>query len=183
MKHYLIHAVICLTVISFSSCDNMVVGIRAKRFMSQPIVFPEALSRVNGTGGVHVDLSENKTRLVVYIDSSSCSSCSLSRLSRFSSYAALSNIDTGFEVVVLLWPDFDSRIMAEKDLEHRSFPFDVFVDYKGDFAKSNPAFPRLDSRFHCFLINEENVPLMVGDPTSSKELETLFKEYYHFKQY
>ena len=150
-----------------------------KRFLSQPIVFPESLVRIDGTGESHSDLFVAKVRLVVYIGSSSCSSCNLNRLARFSQYAALSRTDPEFEMIVLLWPDSETRLMVENDIDHRNFPFDVFVDYDGSFSESNPNHPGRDVRFNCFLIDEKNVPVMVGDPTSGKHIESLFKEQYN----
>lgn len=150
-----------------------------KRFISHPIVFPNSLVRIDGTGTFHSELSVAKPRLVVYIDSSSCSSCSLNRLARFTQFAALSQTDPEFEMVVLLWPDSETSQTVEDNVKHRGFPFDVFIDYDGSFSDSNPYHPGIDVRFNCFLLDKENNPVMVGDPTSGRQIEALFREQYN----
>lgn len=175
-KNYLL---LFIAIVFCCGCDRFTVGIRMKRFLSNPVVFPDSFVRIDGTSESRSVLSMAKARLVVYIDSSSCSSCNLNRLARFSQYAALSRTDPEFEMIVLLWPDSETRLMVENDIDHRNFPFDVFVDYDGSFSESNPNHPGRDVRFNCFLIDEKNVPVMVGDPTSGKHIESLFKEQYN----
>lgn len=175
-KNYLL---LFIAIVFCCGCDRFTVGIRMKRFLSNPVVFPDSFVRIDGTSESRSDLSMAKARLVVYIDSSSCSSCNLNRLARFSQYSALSRTDPEFEMIVILWPDSETRLMVENDIDHRNFPFDVFVDYEGSFSESNPNHPGRDARFNCFLLDRDNVPVMVGDPTSSRQIESLFKEQYN----
>ncbi|MCR5463124.1 MAG: hypothetical protein K6F06_01105 [Bacteroidales bacterium] len=133
---------------------------------------------VEGVQKVHDTLSDAKTRLVVYIDSSRCSICGLNKLNRFEEYAALSESNLDFRIVILICPDSETRSSVEMDIEHRRFPFDVFIDYEGAFPRLNPNLPRKDIRFHCFLLDKNNIPILVGDPTISRQIGILFKEKY-----
>lgn len=179
MRGILKISIICLTIVCFFSCDYVTVGGRYKRFLSQPVVFPASLIRVAGINDSNMARSEEIIRFVVYIDSLNCSSCEINRLSRFDEYASLAETNMDFQIVVVIWPDSEARGTIVKGIEHRRLPFDVYVDYEGQFSKSNQNLPRSDARFHAFLLNRDNLPIMVGDPTSSKQIKSLFMEQYN----
>lgn len=179
MKRVLKMLFFFIIICSSSGCDRISLRIRMREFQSQKVIFPSTMECVYGVEECHTELFEPKTRLVVYIDSLNCSSCGINRLSRFAKYAALAKSNQDFQFLVVIWPNYEAKGDISKNIEHWHFPFDVFLDYEGVFSKSNPKLPRIDARFHTFLLNKHNQPVMIGDPTSSKRIESLFKELYH----
>ena len=167
---------ILIILLLVTGCQEIRVGMRMKRFTSHKVVFPESLIKVQGRDSNDVDLSIDVPRLVVYVDSSDCSSCRLNNLMYYTDYASLSKVFPVFQFFVIIFPDSESEDNIIKNISHRSFPFDVFVDLEGAFSKKNPFLPQRDSRYHCFLLDWDQHPSMVGDPSSSRRLDVLFNK-------
>ncbi|MBO4230426.1 MAG: hypothetical protein J5886_01995 [Bacteroidales bacterium] len=139
------------------------------------IVFPSDLERVEGTQEAHPDLSVPTVRLVVFIDSTECSSCRINNLHKYSQYSSLSTLYPGLEAVVVIWPNAEVSENIDKDLAHRKFPFDVFIDRDGSFLRENPWMPSIGRNQHAFLTGNDGLPVVTGDPITSAGRDRLLR--------
>lgn len=168
--------VLLVLLIPLSGCESISVGKRLKRMSDHPVVFPSSLKRIDGVNNLHQNLDSQLTRLVIYVDSSICSSCRLNDLGKYSELYGIVKQSSDFHVVIIIWPNQESSANIENNIKHRSLPFDVFLDREGQFLRENPSIPKKDYRFHTFLLNRENRPVMVGDPMASDRLMELFRK-------
>lgn len=176
ISRYSIFVAILVLLMPLCGCDSVSVGRSLKRMSNHTMIFPASLERIDGVANRHTDLSSRSTKLVVFVDSSVCSSCKLYDLGKYSELYSIVNQTSDFQVVIIIWPNQESSASIENNIMHRSLPLDVFLDREGHFLKYNPSIPHKDYRFHTFLLNIENRPVMVGDPTSSRKMNELFKE-------
>ncbi|MBR5661579.1 MAG: hypothetical protein IKW99_08515 [Bacteroidales bacterium] len=161
-----------LVAILAAGCSSSPDGKVMKKFMSNEIVFPSSLVRIEGRQEKHPDLTVPAVRLIIYVDSLQCSSCHLNRMPQYSKYASLGNLYPDFEVVGIIWPNAESSETIAADVAHRSFPFDIFIDEDGSFGAANPSMPK-NRDSHCFLLGTDFRPILVGDPASTKGKEML----------
>ena len=141
-----------------------------KKLASKEIVFPSSLERIEGVSERHPDLTVPAVRFVVYVDSLQCSTCHLRRMPKYAQYASLETLYPDFQLVAIIWPNAESAETMAADIAHRSFPFDVFIDWDGSFMEVNPTIPQKRD-FHCFLMGRDGHPVYAGDPVSSKGKE------------
>lgn len=137
--------------------------------MSVNLSFDNAEAVYNGIDSVYVPTGVKK--LVLFVDSSSCSGCFLSRLI---SYYGINDslVAHGGEMLVLLHPRKDKLKEVRKRLKLERFPFWCIVDKEGEFVRHNPDIPD-NWILHTFILDENNNVMLVGDPTTNVRINEL----------
>lgn len=139
--------------------------------------------------GMHMDLSLEKARaiyggvdsayestparkLVLFVDSTSCSGCFLSHLL---SYYEINDslVAHGGEMVVLLHPKKSVQQEIESKAVQERYPFWCIVDRAGEFIRKNPDIPD-NQLLHTFLLDENDNLVLVGDPARNSRIKELF---------
>lgn len=131
--------------------------------------FESSQAFINGHDSTFV--SDPIKKLVLFVDSTSCSSCFISRLAEyFEVNDTLSSRNA--QMVVVLQPRIGFIDDIIYRLHNERFPFWCIVDNKGEFIKSNPDIPS-NQLLHTFILDEDNNILLVGNPIRNQKLKNL----------
>lgn len=143
-------------------------------FMASHIVFPNNLQCIYNNQVSQIQIDSLKSRkLVVYYDSLDCSSCRVSHLMDI--YPLYGMSDTcDFSVITIFSPrERDlTELMIQIKVLNPSIP--IYIDVDGSFRWQNQCIPN-DKRFNTFLLDENNIPIFIGNPLASKKLKELFR--------
>lgn len=120
------------------------------------------------------DSLNNKSKLIVYIDTVGCSKCRISRLIRYEELFRLSKSSGAFELVVMISTKEKEREAIIEHLSLINLPFPVYIDKNNNYLKMNPLLSD-NERFYNLCINKEGLPIYIGDPTSGPDWMELFK--------
>jgi len=112
-------------------------------------------------------------KLVYYVDSTECSSCAISHMNVFAPVFNWADSLQTFSVVIIISPKEEDQHKTLLDLEMSPFKEKVYVDVNGSFRHSNPYIPS-ESRYHCFLIDENGHPFFVGNPLAGDRIRSVF---------
>jgi hypothetical protein len=160
-----------------SSCNSEVRRIRQTlaAFEKTAIVLPQDMLYVkDGERGFGYQETPGP-KLVYYVDSSECTSCAISHLNVFDPVFDWADSLQTFSVIIILSPKEEDQHKALLDLEMFPFKEIVYVDVNGSFMHSNPSIPS-ESRYHCFLIDENGYPFFVGNPLAGDKIRSVFFE-------
>lgn len=134
--------------------------------------FKHARCIFNGTDSLFVNNS--KPKLIVFVDSTSCSSCFLGQLPNYEGINDTLSRYNG-EMIVVLHPKKARIQEIESRLDYKTVPFWCILDKTGEFVRNNPNLPD-NKLLHTFLLYKDNSIILVGDPThNSKIMELLQK--------
>lgn len=134
--------------------------------------FKHARCIINGTDSLLVNNS--KPKLIVFVDSTSCSSCFLGQLPKYEGINDTLNHHNG-EMIVVLHPQKARIPEIESRLNYEKYPFWCILDKKGEFPLLNPDIPN-NSLLHTFTINAHGNIILVGDPTRNTKIKDLLFE-------
>lgn len=153
---------------------------KSKRLLTQQIVemqgmslnlnFNEAETYLDGIDSIYI--SEDVSKLVLFVDSLSCSSCSLSQMTHY--YDINDSLTThGGQLVVILHPQQISIDEIRKKLAIEKYPFWCVIDKKGEFLRNNPKLSD-NKLLHTFLVDKYNRIILIGDPMTNSKIKELF---------
>lgn len=132
--------------------------------------FDKALCIFNGKDSTFASAPTKK--LIIFVDSTSCSSCFIGRLTDYFEFNdSLAKIQA--PMLVILHPiqarlhDIISQLYRER------FPFWCIVDSLGTFIDRNPDISN-NRLLHTFTVNDDDDILLVGDPTQNQKIQNLF---------
>ena len=176
MKHILksIFALI-FVCLSFSSCsERQKIKKTMTEFMKTEIVLPASMTVVNGKEVKVADLSTlHDNRMIMFVDSMSCSSCRIGHFTDALPLYELSDSLKNFSVMAIFSPEQSKLVDVEMQLKLLDFPYPIYIDTKREFAMMNdiPA----DKRFHDFMISKDGRVKYVGNPLNGEQLMLVFK--------
>lgn len=150
--------------------DNLkqqIVEMQGKRIS---LDFKNARSVINGKDSLFINVS--KPKLIVFVDSTSCSSCFLGRLTNYYEINDSLNRHNG-EMIVVLHPQKERITEIETRLNENKFPFWCIIDMNGEFHNQNPYIPE-NPLLHTFTIDGNDNIILIGDPIRNEKIEKLF---------
>lgn len=159
---------ICYTLLTvillLSSCEKKNFADDILKMQSRPIDLTacnEAFCCENGERTTYN--SEDSTyRLVVYLDSLSCSTCFISHMMDY--LDTVEEFDSaGIKTIFLFEPKQGMEEDVISELSPYAYPFKIMVTKNGTFSSANSHLPS-SSVMHSFLINKENNVMIVGNP-------------------
>ena len=156
-----------------SYCDNLMIRRNIEIMRSNQVLFPESLCCIYGANDEHPSLQDSICKLVIYVDSLECTSCRLSHLYEYNSLSKAATSQGKFMLALIITPSREDCSSIQKEIKHRAYPFDVYVDELGTFMQLNSFIPS-SIKYHAFLVNQSNYPIMIGDPTKGNKLNELF---------
>jgi len=162
-------------VMTVSSCEEARLSSKIKKFQCERISFPSDMTLLSGYLPNHHNLTESIPKLVVYIDSMSCSTCRIGQLPKYHMFYE-NALNGKFQFVVIIKPKAVDIVSIRHVVNANRFCFDAYIDNDGSFAKANPTLS-LDRRFHTFYADSLGFPKLVGDPTVSRKMEQLYLQY------
>jgi len=115
--------------------------------------------------------SVHKFSIVNYIDSTGCIRCK-SQLPDWKNFIEEIRPVFGDKVSVMIFMHphriFDAKYAIQRD----SFPYPVCIEINDDFNRLNH-FPE-DDRFRCFLLDENNRVVLIGNPVQNSKIKDLY---------
>lgn len=109
-------------------------------------------------------------KLVVYVDSNSCTSCTLSNMHVWDGYVKLAAEHEGeFSPVFIFAPAKDMIKNTKLKILAENFRHPIFIDTACVFSRLNPNLPT-EEEFHVFLLDGNDSVLVVGDPVKNKSV-------------
>lgn len=144
-------------------------------FIESEIVIPNDLVCIQAGALTKIDIDSLKqNKYIIYYDSLECSSCRVGHLKEI--YPLYQMADTmGFSVLTIFAPRIRDLDEIKLQLMVSQHPFPVYIDLSREFTIRNREIP-LDSRFHCFLIDNDGKPLLVGNPLYNEKILDLLNE-------
>lgn len=117
-------------------------------------------------------------KLVVFIDSLTCSTCFLSHLVDY--YEINDSLQKVNGSTIIVINPKSSQINEIKSLlKYERHPLWCIIDEHAKFLKLNPHIPS-ERRFHTFLLDNNNNVILIGDPTKNRKIKSMI---YHTLQY
>lgn len=116
-------------------------------------------------------------KLVVYVDSNSCTSCTLSNMHVWDDYVRLSEANKGKFAPLFIFAPAKDRVKHTKlKILAENFRHPIFIDTAYAFSRQNPNIPK-DDAYHVFLLDDRDSVLLVGDPTLNKSIGESLQRY------
>lgn len=162
--------VACATLVSCSEHS------RVKRIMSDfvksEIRIPNDLECIYNGEVIEWEIDTLKHyKFIVYYDSLDCSSCRINNLSDLLPIYGMADT-SNFTPMTIFSPRRDNIEDVRMQLFMANYDFPIYLDVSGNFSTMNKCIPD-DSRFHYFLISDEGIPLVVGNPITHEIIFTL----------
>ncbi len=114
-------------------------------------------------------------KLVVYVDSTSCSSCLIKNMYHW--YDIIDEIKRRYheklKIVFIFNPIKKQLRMFVYAYRNSAFGYPIFVDTTNVFRKMNTHIPN-NKEYHIFLLNEKNRVVLVGCPLTNPELKEIY---------
>jgi hypothetical protein len=133
-----------------------------------------------------VNLCQNNPKIVVYFDLKDCSMCQLKKLRDWNTIVDLINSEKGnndslnVDCIFILNVDKDEPKFRNK-FNTLGFKYPVMCDVTATFAKSNLL--HKNKLFNCFLLNQEQKIVVIGNPIYTDNLWERYKEsIFHINQ-
>lgn len=134
------------------------------------LTFNNIESCINGIDSLYESTKVKK--LIIYVDSTSCTDCFLSHLVSYNEINDTLSAYNG-ETIVLLQPQKRKLGEVKDFLNYETYPFWCILDLDGEFISLNPKLPN-NKILHTFLLNEDNDIVLIGDPTRNSRIKDLF---------
>lgn len=134
--------------------------------------FTGAYSRFDGKDSLFKSPTGNK--LVVFVDSTSCTGCFLNKLP---TYYEISDMlmEHGSSLIIVMHPRMENVEEMVDKLRHEKFPFWCILDKEGEFLKQNEGFTE-NPLLHTFLLGDDNRIKLVGSPIYNPQITNLILE-------
>ena len=146
-------------------------------WIGKEILFPESVPCfASGKDAIPELCSEQfqkEYKILLYVDSAGCSNC---RLKLFEWKHLIEEADSLFQGKVGFLLYFQPKSVKEMDYLFAldRFDYPVFMDTKGIINSLN-RFPKV-MQYQCFLLDNNNKVLMIGNPTLNLRIWELYKE-------
>lgn len=116
-------------------------------------------------------ISSPQKKLVVYVDSTSCSGCFISHLTDY--FEINDTLQASLaELVIILHPQQARLDEVTTRLGQEKFPFRCIVDFDGEFVRNNPDISD-NQLLHSFLLDEDDKITLIGNPTRNQRIKDL----------
>lgn len=132
---------------------------------------------LNGKDTTYV--SSPTIKLIVYVDSTSCTNCLLNHIQDYNEvYDSLKNYSGSLVIVINPGKEMKSEVLSR--IKNEKFPFWFIVDEENQFLKNNESIPT-NKILQTFLVDSKNRITLVGDPVRNKTIMNLLITFLHEK--
>lgn len=145
------------------------------KFVQSEIQIPDDLECVYNREVTIINKDTLKPyKLIVYYDSLDCSSCRISHLMDL--YPLYDMADTSnFSVITIFSPKKENLEEVSFQIQILDPTIPVYIDRLGSFAQFNQGIP-LDVKFHSFLVNNDDIVVLVGNPLYNENIAGLLNK-------
>lgn len=162
--------ILILFVLIYCSCSNSVTDLYSY-WINKSITIPDDFVwTISATDTVPFDYNR-KFKIVNYIDSLGCLSCK-SQFPLWSEFVKTINNLSDSDISVMLFLNPRNYANARVAIKKADYRFPVCIDLADSLNKLNH-FPS-DERFHCFLLDENNKVILIGNPVQNSKIRELY---------
>lgn len=160
-------------IMLLSACGKKNFADDILKMQSRPIDMGACEEAVCCKDGVEISYisTDSAYKLVIYIDSLSCSPCFISHMYDYEETVAEFD-SAGIRTVFIFEPQEEKKEDVMSLLEQQAYPFLGVIVRNGDFSSDNPHLPS-SSVLHSFLLNHENKVMVVGNPARNVKVKEL----------
>ena len=169
----IVYYILLASLMLFSSCGNNKFADEILKMQSCPIDTSVCEESSCYEAGVETgyNVRDSAYKLVIYIDSLSCSPCFISHMYEYEEIAKEFD-SVGIKTVFIFEPQQEKEEDVRSSLRHQVYPFLGIVVRNGGFASANPHLPT-SSLLHSFLLDERNEVIVVGNPVRNERIKEL----------
>lgn len=167
---------IILIFISSISCNN---NQRIENIMKSMVdnkvdlseLVPIMAERYNHYSTIGTDSS---AKLILYLDSSSCSTCVINKLGQYDYFQKKSKYSNGrfLLMIILSVPNGEFNYIKNYIINNK-FEYPIYFDKENKFKAKNNFIPN-STFFHSFLLDKNNKIILVGNPVMSDSIWELY---------
>ena len=159
----------------FTSCQSNKLGSisgLANDWLGKEIVFPQNLVfSIRAIDTVDFCISNEKYKILSYVDSTGCFGCAL-QLEQWIRFIQSLGVVVDDKVQVVKFVHPRNVIDIKNELNNNNYIYPVCIDLNDDLNQLNK-FPS-DTRFHCFLLDENNKVILIGNPVQNPKIKELY---------
>ena len=171
-------AIFLIVLMTASSCSGKKQEIRRniRELESHSVAIPaEMLLIKDGQMVFDRDTMQYHHQLLIWVSPEECSECRIAHLAELSPVREEISKHPSVDMKVILSPrEADVKSIINKIVEIKP-EGKIFVDSDGLFGLMNQFIPA-GVMYHTFLLDENNVPILVGNPLSGEKMFELFKK-------
>lgn len=168
----LVISIFCLTIYWFYIAPKRVFERDIISMLGSPVNlnFHNIKCYYNGKDTSFIAYPQKK--LVVFVDSTSCSGCFINKLCNYT------QIDKELksrhsDLLVIIHPQYSDINAICAQLAYQHFPFWCVVDGTGEFIVNNP-FISNNQVLHTFALSENNKIILIGDILRNQQIKKLY---------
>lgn len=169
----IVYRILIASLMFLTSCQNNKLADNIQKMQSRPIDLSsceEACCYKNGEMTTY-NSRDSAYRLVVYLDSLSCSPCFISHMHKYEE--TIEEFDSAnIRTVVIFEPKQKQKEEVKFLLEQQAYPFLTVVVNNGAFSDDNQHLPA-SSVLHSFLLNKKNEVVIAGNPVRNTKIKEL----------
>lgn len=177
--HYSRKIIVMYLIIMLSQSCSFVNTYRdIQSFETTPVIFPSSgIVIKDGLASEFNDTTIKGKTFFIFIDSTECTDCRLSKMRSFDKLIKLGTNTASFDMVCIIMPPDDQKESVMKKVVHYSQHDHMMyvIDTEGSFCDNNPIIAH-GRKYHYFLINEDKLPVFIGNPTDSDRMFNAFIE-------
>lgn len=169
----IVYYILLASLMLFSSCEKKNFADDILKMQSRPIDMSVCEESSCYEAGIEIGYNgrDSAYKLVIYIDSLSCSPCFISHMYEYEEIAKEFD-SAGIRTVFIFEPQQDKEEDVRSSLRQQAYPFLGIVVRNGGFASANPHLPS-SSLLHSFLLDERNGVIVVGNPIRNERIKEL----------
>ena len=163
---------ICFTQANCNSKSHSATDIFAD-MVNKTIIFPDSMKfSIYACQDVEYNIKPGNLKVLLYADSSGCVNCKLKLYNWKPFISEVTNIVSNNGIVFCFI--FQPKTMAqiERMLKDNGFSYPVCIDRTDEFNRLNHL--PTDERFHCFLLDENNRVILIGNPVQNPKIKDLY---------
>lgn len=168
-----VHYILLATMMLLSSCGKKKFANEILQMQSRPIDMTpceEAYCYEEGKE-VKYNCKDSTYKLVIYIDSLSCSPCFVSHMLDY--MGTVVDFDSvGVNTLFIFEPKGEQKESLVSSLKELAHPIRTIIVPNGKFSSANPHLPS-SPMLHSFLLNGNNEVIVVGDPAKNAKIKEL----------
>lgn len=174
MKHILFYTILCINILSMSSCkyiERQKLYYTIKYWQKQKLIIPDNIeTKIQGEKVIAFSPNASTYSILHYIDTLECVSCEL-KLHEWQLFKKeIDSLNINAHIIFVAWSNQFTELEKLQLINKCDIP--CMYDYENKVASINH-FTR-QSDFHTFLLDSLNHVLVVGNPIKNKLIRKLY---------
>ena len=173
MRSYVVLGLLVFVCLALFACRDELVERNIAKLYNDTISLPlDTFIYVSNYRKGTEERIQSPYKMVVYVDSASCSKCSIRRLDEWDDLFYLER-DNRVDFIYI----FSTKDPLSLVNEYRksAIKYGIYVDTCNAFLQINTHIPQ-ENMYHTFMVDSTKHIILVGNPTRNKKIKHLFKK-------